>query len=65
MAIWLNQGEKDGTQASGGCDSTSDVTNLASYAQTHHLKVGSYFLCIDDGKVYMQHSDGSYSKVGG
>ena len=65
MAIWLNAGEKDGTQASGGCDGTSDVSNLATFAEEHHLKVGSTFLNVDESAVYMMKSDGSFKKLGG
>ena len=64
MAIWLNQGEHDGTQASGGMDGASDATNLEAFAQAHHLKVGSTFLSIDESKIYMMKSDGSF-KLGG
>ena len=53
MAIWLNKGEQDGTQASGGMDGVSDVANLETFAQQHHLKMGSQFLCIDTSEVYM------------
>lgn len=65
MAIWLNKGEKDGTQASGGCDGASDVPNLEAFAQAHHLKVGSDFLCIDTSALYMMKSDGTFKKLGG
>lgn len=63
MAIWLNKGEKDGTQAGGGCDGVSDVANLETFAQEHHLKVGSNFLCIDTSDVYMMKSDGTFKKL--
>lgn len=63
MAIWLNKGEQDGTQASGGMDGANDVPNLESFAQQHHLKAGSQFLCIDTSEVYMMKSDGTFKSV--
>ena len=63
--IWLNQGERDGTQASGGMDGAPDAQNLEAFAQQHHLKMGSTFFSVDESKVYMQKSDGTFKKIGG
>ena len=65
MAIWMDKGMRDGEQISGGCDGTADVPNLSTFAQEHKLKVGSYFLCIDESKAYIMKSNGTFSRLGG
>lgn len=65
MAIWMDKGMRNGEQVSGGCDSVSDTENLEAYAQEHSLKRGSYFVCIENSKAYMMHSDGTFSMLGG
>lgn len=61
MAIWLNKGEKDGTQASLGCDNTADLVNLPQFAEKHHLKVGSDCFCQSDYTVHFMNSDKSWT----
>lgn len=59
--IWLNQGEQNGTQASLGCDSTSDLANLPAFAEEHSLKVGSNCFCQSDYTVHFMNSDKSWT----
>lgn len=61
MAIWLNKGEKDGTQASVSCDTTADLANLPTYAEQHHLKVGSDCFCQSDYSVHFMNSDRTWT----
>ena len=66
MAIWLNKGEQDGTQASCVCDSSADVVNLPTFAQKHHLKVGSTCLVIEGeggAEIRKLNSEGEWKKI--
>ena len=63
MAIFaMGQNEMDGV-GNLGCDSTSDIANLPTYAESNRLKPGSTCLCKETSEIYMMGSDGAWDAI--
>lgn len=49
--------------ASLACDSDSDRSNLAAYAKSNNLKMGTTCMVIATGKVYMMDSSYEFHEI--